>query len=295
MNISAAVGVLHERAENTELNLVVVGNAGQGKSTLVNNLLGFKEDEKGAAEVDGDELTTIKVKCHSKERDGAVVNIWDTLGLGASSDQAVLTQLSVCTQEKADLALVCVAYARGFRVDDSCLRMVSLLTECYGEDFWKHALFVMTMANCASEKQDEVEYKTLLGNCKRGLNKVLSTSLHNLGMSIADADEKASEVPFLTAGHEPGILPFEDEDWNDRLFLHCLKNIEQSRVPTLLKVRHKGRRLPPAGVGAGVGGGVGAAAGVLVGLVVAPVGIATGVCVCTALGIAGGAFYMYNK
>ena len=103
MNVAAAVGVLQNR-ENTNLNLVVVGKAGQGKSTLVNNLLGYKEGEKGAADVGGDGLTTTKeVKCHSKERDGAVVNIWDTPGLADSTSQAVLSKLSVCTQEKADL------------------------------------------------------------------------------------------------------------------------------------------------------------------------------------------------
>jgi GTP-binding protein EngB required for normal cell division len=304
--ISKASSVLQNRAQNQQLNLVVVGKAGQGKSTLVNNLLNITEGDEDAAEVGDEGLTKTKhVRVYSRKRDGAVVNVWDTPGLFDESNAAqakILSELSVATGQKADLVLMCIAYARNIRVDDSHGKVMGLLTEVYGKHFWDHALFVMTLVNEVSNRQDKGKYEKLRENVETQLKKALSTSLQQKGMSKKDADEKASKVPFLTAGDEPGNLPFENEEWNGRLFLHCLENIDHEKVPTLLQVRYGaaiwsqvlrtiGYGSGGAVAGAGIGAGVGAGAGALIGLAGGPPGVATGAWVGAVIGgiVGGGA------
>ena len=304
--ISAAVSALQKKARSVQLNIVVVGKGGDGKSTLVNSLLGFKRGDKNAAEVAGKGLPTTKsVQNHQNTRNEVVVRVWDTPGLFDQSfvkQEQILAELSVNTKKKADLVLVCIKYCPGVRVDDSHKRAISIYTKVFGENFWKYALFVMTMVNCASSEMEyREEHLELLTNIKRDLKTALSDSLQqDLSMSEGDAKEIASKVPFLTAGREPGILPFENKEWNGRLFEHCLDKADSNNVPTLLQVRYGDaiwRQIVLAtiggtAVGAVGGAAVGAGVGALIGLAGGPPTIATGAWLGAAIGgiIGGGSF-----
>ena len=279
-----AIANLQSRVESAALNLVVIGKVGQGKSTLVNNLLGLTEGESHAARV-GELATTKRVQLYSQKRYGAVVKVWDTPGLSNQTDmnEKILSEISEKTETKADVVLVCIAYAQGFRLDDSHQIVLSQLTKFYTKDFWTHAVIVMTMVNCASKMQDKVSHHDYINNVDEELRKTISASLKDAGMSMNDAQNIASKVPLLTAGYEPGNLPFEDEEWNRRLFRHCLENSDCHKVPKALEVE-SWTMIPPevantvvgTGVGVVIGAGLGAGAGAIIGLVGGPAGAATG-------------------
>ena len=300
--IRAKIIALRKRAESVDLNLVVIGKAGQGKSTLLNRLLGFQDDEGGGARPGGKGQTeTKKVSKHSKERNGAVVNIWDTPGLHDNThvkQEEILAELSSGTKKKMDLAIVCVAFHPGIRIDDSHKSVITLLTKMFGEIFWTHALFAMTFVN-TSHFKDGYKHKELLKNVEIELKQTLKEALGNIRGSI----ELADEVPFMTAGDERGSLPYEEEEWNGRFFKACLERIDPDNVPTILQVRYGAAIweivFRTAGWGAvGAGGGVlggaaiGAAVGAGIGLIggppTVPVGAWVGALVGGAVGGVGG-------
>lgn len=295
--LARAVSKLKERAESTQLNLVVVGKAGQGKSTLVNNLLGFAEGEEDAAKSGGIGLTQTKnVKMHSNKRDNAVVNVWDTPGLFDNThvkQEKILSQLISLTHNRMDLVLICIAYTPGIRVDDSHGSVIATMTKMFGKELWNHALFVMTFVNTAPrEKSSRERHKKLLENVEKELKGTLAEALQSLSKcSKDDAGEIAGRVPFLTAGNKSEILPHEKEEWNGKLLFHCLEKINPDFVPTILQVRygeaiwHEVGRVAGWTVAGAAGGGLaggaggtaaGAGIGALIGLAGGPPGVAVG-------------------
>ena len=232
-NLTEVIEALRKRAGNEALNLAVVGPAGTGKSTLVNRVLHFDSGSPDAAREGGDGVSmTTEVKLYTKERDGAVVNVWDTPGLYDSAHvgkEKVLAQLSKRIKNRIDLVLLCVEFRGNTRIDDKYNSVVFLLTKVFSEQIWENALFVMTFAN-ETKLVNKDKHITLQQNIKTGLRK----SLKDAGVSL----ELASSIPFLTAGNESGTLPFETEEWNKRLFEQCLLKVNVKMQPTLLQVRY---------------------------------------------------------
>ena len=285
--LSEAVSVLQKRATEAALNLVVIGRVGQGKSTLVNNLLGFNSKDSGAAQ-ERDRISTSgteNVAVCSNIRHGAIINVVDTPGLYDSvlvNQERTLRQLSEITKGKVDLVLICIACISGISMKDHA-SVIRLLTNVYGKNFWKGVLFVLTRVN--EIDMDGTAHNQLLANIKQELKGALSESLQSIQCSHEEANKLAGDVPCLTAGIElEKCLPYENEDWNDRLFLHCLKRINPDGVPTLFQARYGedvwkfvfntvGGGVAGAGIGAGIGAvcgfvagpGVGAPAGALIG------------------------------
>ena len=68
---------------HASLGLVVVGEAGQGKSSLINGLLG-KEVAKEGDDLDPE---TQKLEKYSYEENGVAVSLWDSPGFGIDSDE----------------------------------------------------------------------------------------------------------------------------------------------------------------------------------------------------------------
>jgi hypothetical protein len=199
-----------------------------------------------------------------------------------------LKQLSEISKGKMDLVLMCVACVKTIDLKDH-EEVIGLLTKQFGEDFWRRTVFVMTFVN--TMRKDYTTHNTFLDDVKCELKSGLSQALQSIKCSKAEADQIAESVPCLTAGKVPGNLPHEREDWNQRLFLHCLKRVDPDRVPTLLQVRYGAQMwsnvlsvigygvVRAAGGGAtaaGIGAGIGALIGVLGGPVTVPIGASVG-------------------
>ena len=225
---------LRERAESTQLNLAVIGLAGQGKSTLVNSLLGYETDHPDAAEEGGQGLTeTEKIRKYTREREGAVVNVWDTPGLYDNNhvdQEMILKELSRRTGGKLDLVLFCVGFHKGVRIDDSYQNVISSLTNVFSQDFWKYVLFVATFVNLSPFREENKQCRLL-----EGIESELKKAVRNTGVP----SKIISSIPFMTAGKEPGPLPFEPEtaEWNSRLFEKCLDKVDADALPVILQVR----------------------------------------------------------
>ena len=295
--LSEGVAVLQRRAKEAALNLVVIGRIGQGKSTLVNNLLGFKSNDRGAAKERGVAVTsgTENVIVCSNVRDGATVNVLDTPGLYDSelvNREKTLRQLSEITKGKIDLVLICVACFTGISLKDHA-SVIRLLTNVYGKDFWKGTVFVLTHVNTIDK--DRRAHFQWLASIENGLKKALSEALQSPEYPKEEADRLAESVPCLTAGKEPGKhLPYDNEDWNDRLFLHCLQRINPDTVPTLFQARYGDNvwKFVYSTMGGGVAGaGIGAGIGAVFGLFAGPGGVPAGAAVGAWIGGSAGALF----
>ena len=74
----SALSDLLRRGQNAALSIVVVGETGQGKSSLINGLLG-EEIAKESSDLDS---ATDTVDSYKYEQNGVNVMLWDTRGLG---------------------------------------------------------------------------------------------------------------------------------------------------------------------------------------------------------------------
>ena len=98
-------GYLNYDTDHRQLRLIAIGETGQGKSALVNGLLG----DEVAAEGSTLDAGTKKVAKHTNS-DGIAV-VWDTPGFGmddAESDKQKVEQMASECAGQVDLMLYCI-------------------------------------------------------------------------------------------------------------------------------------------------------------------------------------------
>ena len=127
--------------------MMVIGEAGQGKSTLINGLLGKEVATEGDSFVPG----MLKIQQYHLNQNGVKIGIWDAPGFGVESpeeDEKVVEQLRSSDCHPIDMALFCIrmdAMRIPNRVHIDTIK--KLTDEVFGRKFWRYCLFVLTFAN----------------------------------------------------------------------------------------------------------------------------------------------------
>lgn len=152
-----------------ELSLLVCGQTGIGKSTLVNSLVGESVCPVGdpgkkwsisndVKEVFGAETKTLQKS--RKEINGVPVIIWDSPGLqdGTRKDRDYLQMIHDSCKD-VNLVLFCHDMTKT-RWTGPDMETLHLLTKTFGLDFWKRCVLVFTKANalCPDLDDGETEY-----------------------------------------------------------------------------------------------------------------------------------------
>ena len=231
---------------HTNLELVVVGEAGQGKSSLINGLLG-KEVAKEGGKLDPE---TQKVKKYLYTENGVAVALWDTPGFGVDTDEKEEETLQAIKTECAgqvDLLLYCIRMdnARWPKKDD--IYTIRKMTQVLGHKIWQCCQFVLTFANqvpglCPPGEELEQFFSQRIKEYESSIRKTLMKHA-NL------AEEDVQEVRLVPVGdpHKcdelwelPGI-----EDWFVNFWLECTCSMHQQAVPNFFQLsKHRMTDVP---------------------------------------------------
>ena len=232
------------------LGLVVVGEAGQGKSSLINGLLG----KQVAAEGSSLDPETQSVEKYSYIENEIAVTLWDTPGFGVDSDEKEEETLQEMVKQfsgkyPVDLVLYCIRMdaARWPKTTDK--KTIDKMTKFFGPKIWQCCQFVLTFANqvmglCPPGEEREGFFTYKIWQYEEKVRKTLIEYAH-----MTEEDVKQIRVVPVGDPHQhqnkscrklPGI-----DDWFLNFWLECTCSIRQSALPALIKLnRHRITEMP---------------------------------------------------
>ena len=137
--------ILKEEFPGSKLCILLVGNTGVGKSSLINALFG----EDIAPVTHGPSATKHElVEEHVATVFGVELTIYDTRGLSdpdCRSDKIISETKKVC-KEEVDIVLICYSIIDRMG-DESGVRTLHVLAKSFDENIWKKCILVLTKAN----------------------------------------------------------------------------------------------------------------------------------------------------
>ena len=130
-------------ANQTELRILVTGKTGEGKSTLVNGILGEAVAVEGASSI----RCTSKVEGFTRMVQNVPVTVFDSPGLqdNTANEEVYLREMRE-TCQRLSLVLYCTKMTNT-RLTDNDKQAMTKLTKAFGENFWRYSILVLTFAN----------------------------------------------------------------------------------------------------------------------------------------------------
>lgn len=180
-------------SKSKSIKILVTGQVGQGKSKLVNTLIGKAVAKEGV----GPRSVTRNIENFTEDINGVQVTIVDTPGLSDlhKSDQDTISSIAnEIGEEPINLILFCVRMDRRMEKDD--YRIMRKLTQMFEQSIWKHIVFVLTFAN-------KIDQNTF-AKTQADWDKMLHEYAHTKGGVQADI---AKQIPVVVAGNEEKSLP----------------------------------------------------------------------------------------
>ena len=207
---------LHERGET--INILVIGPAMVGKSTLINAMFG-----KDLAKV-GDRAKPVisEVEEYQGEYKGVTMKVCVTVGFrdtGKKRDYNIL--LDIDKHIQFNLILICSKL--GGRADR---RMFLELASVLHREMWKRTVVVLTFANQFETLESVVDKSEII----RQRDEHKECVVDFLSKSINE--EVLQGIPFCLAGIEEKELPMT-EDWLKTLWITCIDRCSDELHPLL--------------------------------------------------------------
>lgn len=225
------------------LNIVVVGESGQGKSSLINGLLG----EEIAKESDELESATESVDRYQYEQNGVHVVLFDTPGFGVGEDEEEAETLRKIREAcpSIDILLYCIRMDTKRWPTRSDISTIRQYTDSYGSAIWQRAIFVMTFANTVPRHcpRDREVSQYFSEQSTRWENQVQQTLIRYAEIEYEEA-RRVSIVPVGDPRPDKSkkihwSLP-DRKDWFTSFWIHCTKRMKQRAVESLLQLnRHR--------------------------------------------------------
>ena len=239
----SALSDLLRRGQNAALSIVVVGETGQGKSSLINGLLG-EEIAKESSDLDS---ATDTVDSYKYEQNGVNVMLWDTPGFGVNEEEEEEEVMRKIREScpSIDILLYCIRMDTKRWPTRSDVSTIRRYTEAYGSGIWQRSIFVMTFANtvpryCPHE-QDITQYFN--EQASQWENQVRQTLIRYAMIEYPEA-RRVSVVPVgdprpNKAKKIHWSLPGR-EDWFASFWIQCTRQMKQRAVQSLLQLnRHR--------------------------------------------------------
>lgn len=287
-------------SQERPLRVLICGQGGVGKSTLINQLLQLEGEGRAEEGIKGGAMTTAVSKYETTTKSGVKVCLFDSPGFGDVDikDETTIAMMVHKTEKKLDMFFYCIGLNGSARVQQGDVQAIKKVTGVFTEKIWKNAIIVLTFANVFEERVANVEEYT--ATISRITEKVRQVLRNDARVS----EDIVTKIPLLTAGHTEPVLKYEAEEcqsmdgWDNRLFLEALKKVDPKVLPALFEARFGWKDVVAAlgggGGGAAVGAGAGVGAGALIGApfggpIGAAIGAAVGGGIGAGVGGAGGA------
>ena len=207
--------ILQDFKDQMNIQVLVIGKVGVGKSSLVNRLIGEHVSETGE---DILRVTRELVK-GTTVKNGILINICDTPGLDDADEEDTDTLQNVQQEcNEIDLFLFCIKmterYERGYT------EAMKTITDVYGRDIWKKAMFVLTFSN---EYEPDEKFVDKVQAWKQELKKRISKII---------GPQMGNKVPVIPAGHTAPKLP-DRPCWISELWIQGFRRMGFSAMVKL--------------------------------------------------------------
>ena len=216
----------------TSLDIMVVGQPGIGKSTLVNGLIGQKVAKVSALGRVMMETVTKTIEKYSIKVGTATITIWDTPGLldPSGDPEKVLADIQEkCT--KVDLIFLCINMCeKRYLHGNTVQQMLKRFIEAFGHDVWEKIIIVLTKANMVVNELRDLG-KDIQEGYDRSLSNWHQILCNELGPDIT--------VPIVPVGIQtrPKIMRTSEQYWLSTLWEETFHRMKYPEArASLLKV-----------------------------------------------------------
>ena len=222
------IEALHQRGE--PINIAVIGPAGSGKSTLINNMMGGYVAEVSHSMASEQS----EVEVHEGEHKGIRIKVYDTAGFGntrGKSNSAILNEIN--RKGKFDLVLLCIDI--GCRADQNLQKVLSDLTATLHIESWKHSIVVFTFTNQFIEQQS-IKNKSVDEKKADVMKKIVEFKPYMLSLaSQHDVEDIISKIPLCNAGtgDNGDIELLFQENWLNELWVSFIDRCSERAQPFL--------------------------------------------------------------
>ncbi len=223
---------------STEVNVMITGKTGTGKTTLINSLLGTNQAIEGFSL---DPQTKEVEKFEVKLKDSARLSIWDSPGLqdGTINEQKYLADIKK-RQDSIDLYIYCIRMSdTRFVPDNPDVIAMKKLTKELGGDWWRNVIIVLTFANDLVELAEEDEMEGYMRREYEEWKGILHDRLKN---EVLLPVEVIEQIPIVPAACQSILkIPSYKENtgeyyWLTDVWLQALSVTKIRAQPALIRI-----------------------------------------------------------